>query len=894
MNFGLKTTLNTLERVLLYGLVFNCFIFGVYGCATPDQAQPDSGPNTNATKQQATRETVRSDDDLEKETIQKWIKQLQSEKESERNTASKRLLTTREQKVVRAVVTQFVSGKEESTSFLLNRFRKRVRNHPEEMTYFLPPFLEAQSSFATEQSRALKKAIRSFALGDVFPLIREELRKNVRGRSSQELSRDRSYAEISRILRFLAEWKTQDLHLLIQNTLQLPRILPDSLSNEIVAVLQNQTRLYSIGTLEEWREWWNNNKGNTGAQLFRKIAVDRTDYFRKESEIVMGTFIKSLDKGEWEKVAGVLEKLNNSYVKMILMKTMEEGFSGGEEVPRIKKLLREHAQPSHLPMVRRQAIRTISALKDQTMAKGLVPLLEDYDPEIRKLVMETLRKLESSSIEETVVEQFRDEHHPEVLQGYVELVTSLGFREAVPEIKRRLRGEGPDSFSVAVSMIEALGTLNASGSVEVLQKVLDRSGRRTKEQQETIRFWTAHSLGGIGEASGVPLLVDLSRYPNENIRREAVKSLGKITFEKDENDYLKQTQNRLNEILSSDSLSASVKGTAASSLGNVGSKEMVEVLLPYVTEEDSDLQRDIRSAIQNLVRSYPETLPSVTEQLEKQKYYGLIVSILEQFPSLQKTSPDEISGDEDAEDLKDLDPSTIGKLKVSLAEAYLKNQDWRSSLETLRGGSSFIEKESFFRPLFMRLKIHRELRNFRKFFSIYDQLAAEFEEKSTQWWNLQEHLLRTEFARGKLDTVLNKKEELAVSEADSEQIQKHFRSIFQKAGALKEEGEAFLDEILALESLPGDKLQEKLQPFLDSMPRRLFLVQQLLKRIREENQKKENDSESDPKVGLSDFKKTLYADLLGRLTGKRFEEVDSEEPWQTALEDWKQWLEEQR
>ena len=153
------------------------------------------------------------------------------------------------------------------------------------------------------------------------------------------------------------------------------------------------------------------------------------------------------------------------------------------------------------PVIRATAAFAVSSLPAEESAAALIPLLNDKDEFVRQQVAYALGGMKN--------------------------------RAAVAGLIERLKIDKIDSVRGAAAV--ALGQIRDQTAVIALAEVLSLRGsspskkRKTKENEFVVRA-AAHSLGEIGSAAGVPVLIEA--LANESVaadvRREAALSLGLI------------------------------------------------------------------------------------------------------------------------------------------------------------------------------------------------------------------------------------------------------------------------------------------------------------------------------------------------------------------------------
>lgn len=836
-------------------------------------------PSNNG-KERLLKDSYRTD--IAQETIDRWKRQFQSSRDPVRQKAIRNLLSIPDQRVISFVVREIVTDSAGGRDPLINRLKQIQRSAGQEASHFIPFLLDAYVQREDEARKGILAALQVYPSEQVLAVLKQKILKRIRGGPFQERKRLKVRYKIARLLRFTKELPHESARSIAEICFSLAEELPEALHSEIVSVLQHTFQIHSLPTLEKWRGWWEEHGGKSRALLFREANIRTTKHYE---ETMDGVLSRIVQENEEETRTELLRGLQNREHSLILEKVfaaIQEQEWTKESREKIGQQLLRYVRPRWIPTIRLAALRTIASVGKEDLALEIVHLLDDFRPAIRAATARTLRTLGNSGVEEEVRKRLKREYHPRVLEELVTLISSLNFRSAVPELERKLVQEESIPNSVRISIIEALGKLGKASTVEVFSRLLEQLERKDSSYVRNVQFWIAHSLGEIGASEGVELLLNLLNTSENSLRREVVKSLGKISFQDDQSpDRRKRVLDRFQEILNDRKQNLAIRSQVAKSTGKVGGEQAVAFLVEAISREDSDVQQDIRSSLEKLSGKFPEKLESVTRKLHQEKLYNLIISICSRFPSLRNGAYEKIMAkDEVPPVFSALDREALGHVKRRLAEAYIEEENWEAAQKVLQDMETFLEEREQADISLMKVKVFRHVRAFSKVFSTAEAFKDKLSRGSDIWWELQVELLLAKFQQGKPEQVLRKRNELKGLKNIPDKIQKRLKELFLKSENMKESANRFIQQIEAEKQL-NEELSSKARAYLEDRPERLYIVQRLLDHV-----EKLDD--------VSDGQRSLYMQIFGRLTGRTIEEVSSSDQWTSAREEWRTWLEEQR
>jgi HEAT repeat protein len=262
--------------------------------------------------------------------------------------------------------------------------------------------------------------------------------------------------------------------------------------------------------------------------------------------------------------------------------------------------------------VRRAAINAVGKLDIPDLGPMLIPLLETPDPRIRRTVTIAIRRLEAEAAIPKMIE---------VLESY-------------------LLEPNQRDLPVVKTLVVALGELNAKDAVPALIRVM--------RGYVGVRSLTAKSLGKIGDPQAGPALLEaLNDERSKNLQLAALRSIGQLRYQKaipavrqflDTPDpRLRRTAaltvgllqdrgatNRLLRMAREDD-SPLVRPAAVEALGMVGDVEMIEQLLPLISDGNAYLRAALAHALSSLDGSTPAVREALL-QLQQDKVRHVVIA----------------------------------------------------------------------------------------------------------------------------------------------------------------------------------------------------------------------------------------------------------------------------
>jgi AAA family ATP:ADP antiporter len=165
-------------------------------------------------------------------------------------------------------------------------------------------------------------------------------------------------------------------------------------------------------------------------------------------------------------------------------------------------------------------------LLEQSDPGSLVPalpgLLEHPSPEVRRVALERIERLDLASALPTVRQRFTEEPVSQVRGAAIQVLAALGGVETIEEVLPYL--EDPDEELRRGAMVGLLRSAGIEGILSAGQKLLSMAGSAAP----TERALAAHVLGEVGIHHYHQPLVNLLRDGDLAVRRAALRAAGQI------------------------------------------------------------------------------------------------------------------------------------------------------------------------------------------------------------------------------------------------------------------------------------------------------------------------------------------------------------------------------
>ena len=305
------------------------------------------------------------------------------------------------------------------------------------------------------------------------------------------------------------------------------------------------------------------------------------------------------------------------------------GEMGSAAVPWIPKLVEmAHDDPS-MRGCAADAIRTLGPHGQ----KWLASLLEDSDPEIRKAAVQDLDVWTKSTqaVLPSVVKLLRD-NDDEIRAAAIQAVFNIHPLpvEAMPAVRELLRDNNP---KIRKDIVGGLGHQTAANDL------LPELSQLTKDRDVTVRIQLGYTAAHLGERA-VPMLLELLDDADEQVRGSAAFATGQIGLAAgpcaEKLDNILRSDGAENRQYAANAL-AIIRGGSDESLAVLLADDRVEIrraavasivwkkaraaavlsqLIPLLTDNDRDVQRDAVQIVFNELKPLPnDALPFVPQLL---------------------------------------------------------------------------------------------------------------------------------------------------------------------------------------------------------------------------------------------------------------------------------------
>lgn len=249
--------------------------------------------------------------------------------------------------------------------------------------------------------------------------------------------------------------------------------------------------------------------------------------------------------------------------------------------------------------VRSLALKALSNIDIPALPQYIQPLtvtLKNENPEIRQFAVITLGKTGASALNELTLALKDDE--PTVRANAAEYLGHIGDRISIEPLLLALKDENPNVRKKAVWSLE---------------KVLDNRDKHTigpltealKDKDYNIKFGAASALIKIGQPPSSEFLLETLDTPWSTL--DALKLLGQIKDESSVNKIVEQLQNN----------NGLVRLTAVNALIEIGSSQAVDALINRINDSDVEVRQAAVRALVTLGKPSIEALSKVANTIVK-------------------------------------------------------------------------------------------------------------------------------------------------------------------------------------------------------------------------------------------------------------------------------------
>ncbi len=817
-------------------------------------SQQESGEEQNGQKGQD-RDGKKDDPSL-----QDVRENLSSPDRPVRLNAAKQLVLQDEASFSRAVSQILVEGSDNEKNAVLTVLagffpddRKKVSHL---MTYFL--LRVSKNSFA--DTADLQEALFYFPSEEILDEVKTLL---LDGRMNGDLSTNKVLLRKSRLLLLLGENRDKlpvkkVCELLLNNSGELDK----SLHPEIVATLQKLFYQYSLTTVGDWKTWWEEHRSLTKTEIYRRILKRLSEREFKMWRAHVPNLIRGSGKAR-EKLYADLLSTSDPRKVVFMLEFIRKNPPGEEKRDPIKDSLKRLLNEDQHPQVRQQVLVTIRELNITDLRGTVRAHIQDFRPVIRKSTVSALGVIGDSDSGALLLEKFREEQNPGVLEEIVKSLEKLQYSNAVEGFEWYLTEVEEASEVVVIEVISALGSFPTARSVNILKNHLQKTDPKS---DRSMRFEIAYSFGQMGRVEAVKPLLKLTRDPHPDVRDSAVQALGNISFspkannEKSPDEELRrQAVDRLFELMDDNEEESNVRSRAAVSIGQIGTKKDIKRIRERFDEAETPVQNSLRKALRTmLLDRYKEQLLAEVRHLREGGYHEFVADLIETHLN------------QNEEDQKDRN-----LLKLRLAQSKMAAGDWSGAVSAVEN----LEKNLADRKLqilLIRFEAFIRMSSLQEAKKIAGTLEELLEEESENWWKFQVEKARLLIQRGRPEQAGEFIRRRMDNGNVPDGIKAQFEKLRERANQLKKKIAGALNQMVKSGKIPDD--------LAGSKSRQYFAVKKAL-RMLQEKFKQENPE------GIA-----TLSHFLGKTTGRvhNLESSSGETERKEAISDWKSWIEEKK
>ncbi len=795
----------------------------------------------------------------EEEAIENWVKNLSSDKRPVRQEAARNLVLNDSTSSTRATVRVLSTGIQKEKEAILTIIASAVSGDRESVEHLLKPMLRRHAQTSGDGGSVLVEAVSYYPAERIQTTIHELL---VEEPLNGTVAKSQQLLEKARLIRLLgSERISMDPIRTGKLLISMIDSLPEELHPDILQIFQSNLHVYSISTVEQCRDWWNEHRELSPDELFRNVAERTTDRALKDWKNVVTKLFSAHGTGSAKLYADLLETPDPRKQLFLLNKLRETPPESDRSLLGEKTAgLLSRNTPARVSL---STLKTVEQLELTGARAEVEGLLSSFRPAIRAGAASALGQIGNEESGNRLTEQFKIEDIPDVSVSIVQAIRELDHKAAVPELKKRLLREDDFSSGVQKAIVQALGTLGQTDSLQALTAFLNRTD---PESNEALRFEIADSLGQLQHPRAVPPLVRLTNDPNASVRVSAAQALGNISFDESDpsknGDLRSKALDALFELLKNTDEDTPVRRRAASSIASTGTASSIARLTGLVIENPETTPSYIEEALIALLKKHPDRLLRTARTLQENDLHPLVAQIDEQFDLNRIEGGDELS---------------VTELRFLFARTHLELENWSTVITRLKN----IEETSGDRKeqqQLMRIRAFIGLSNFSEAKSHISSLLENTEEGASLWWKLQVLRTRLDFRTPPPATALERVDDLLKKSPPSD-VASALKRIREKHKTNVETIERILENITGSGNSNTDP--EDVQTLINLSPYHHMIVRKSLDLL-----------PSDPEQAKRLMTPAL-AKLMGDITGRKLSLSDETTPEQVkdALDEWAKWLE---
>jgi HEAT repeat protein len=812
-------------------------------------AEEDAGSESETNSSESTRKTV-----------QELQEHLSSEERPARQSAATDLVIRTSPKAVELITSVLTNGSDRQKQALLTAIAGQVGSD-QSVTHLLEPILRIYARRTNGSDSALIEAVSYYPDSALLETVGRLLTDLARNGSPDD---SRKILQRARLVRVLGNPEVQVEPIAVANQLHtLSDQLPKVLHPELLIVLQKRFHFYNMATYGEWKKWWEENQSMSDAEIYRILLQKKSDGALKEWKTSVNRLFAASREGT-EPVMNNLLAVNDPRKLVFLLQKIQGQSNPGRFVSDGSSVLKLLSTQQH-PGVSREVIKTIGTLELNQAREDVEEFVNHYRPSVREVVANTLGVIGNEQSGKRLLEQFDRENNNSVLIAILDAFRDLKYQESILKLHDRLLQDPDLKDSVRNEIVSTLGTMQQVKSLPVLRTLLKSS---EPEGDVTLRFNIALSMGQIGSVEGVPALIKLTDAPTPSVRGAAAQALGNITFEGTEKGSARHEKalTALFKLLRQ-SEDATVKRRAAKSLSAIALPKTTDHLAELITGRKNGVEDVIRSAMKNMLNTYPQKLNNVIPVLQDAGHHSLVR---------------EIAGGVDDELMTNMSDDRRNRLLVEFAESYLAAEDWSSAVSTLDKVNNDALSGSV---KMMRVRAYIGLGNYTEATSSLDDLEQQVDQGTSGWWRIQYLRAWMKYRKGPVQEAISFIQNELRPQSPPDSINEKLKQIEEKHKTVQAEISMRLEELMNQEgsdTSSGEK-ESHLKELLQNKRYHTFIVRRAVEKL-----------PSTPEQARSKLSSTLVR-LLNEITGSSvpYSEDMKTQAVEKMLAQWNSWLTEQ-
>ncbi len=725
--------------LFLAGLIFQPVLF----------ADSDADSDQNTSNRSSSGETA-------ERSVKELVNELSSDERPPRQDAASKLVVRKSKKAVHKVSELLYSGSDREKSALLTAIANEVGSE-NSVTHLLKPILLTYARHVNGSDTTLVEAV-SYYPEDTLLQSLESLLTGYTTDTRKTFKM--TLLQKARLVRVLSRNQIQaDPIAAARLLVPLLDTLSPELKSEILVVLQERFHLYLKTRFEDWKLWWNEQKTKKDAEIYRSLLRQRSDAaFQDWKGAVDHLLAVTGDKSSSPSVDKLLQTKDPRKI-VYLLQQIQEHPDRENLIPEGEKVLMLLSDQSH-PAVRREVIKAIGVLNINEGRDEVTKLIDHYRPSIREAVAVTLGKIGNGTSGERLAEQLRNEKNRSVMIAILSALKKLDYKEAVFILHDQLQKTNLHA-SVRNEIVSTLGSMGQAKSLPILKSLLRKS---EPEEQVTLRFNLALSIGEIGVLEGVSPLIELLESPTPSVRGAAALALGNISFEGQAKGGLenKKALRALFQLLQQ-AEDPTVKRRAAKSISKISIPRTADQLAEVIVAGEGEIEDVIRDALSNILEKYPEKLTSVIPVLQDDGHHSLVV---------------EIAGQLEKETLNSLDKSTYRSVTVGFVKSYLAVSNWSKAMALLERMEFQDQKPAH--VAYLEAKTYIGLGNVSEAGKVLTDLEDQTEKGTRGWWRVQHLKARLLYRQGTPEKALTFINETLRPQSPPDDINEKLKRIEEK------------------------------------------------------------------------------------------------------------------